>query len=176
MARTPIVDLLNENLAALNAAMGRQGGAVETGEAIRSYIIRRTDLGRDVREVRFEPYAGSTRKRKRRKGQRLQPVSLRDTEEMMNDMEVIPVERSWGTEIIEAVIRFRSRRNAEVARLHSNPDSPRSKLPLREFLGIDESGRVANQIGVAFGRSVHAKIPNDRRVAVKLTIFKARRV
>ena len=174
MARTPVTDQLKAGMHELHQGLAQQGGTAKAGEAVLTWIIRRTDLGRDVRLQRFRPYAASTRKQKRKKGQRLQPVSLRDTESMMQGMEVVPVERSWGTQIIESVIRFPARRDADLARIHSDPDAPRTKIPLREFFGMGEEDPEAGKIGQQMGITVHRNIRQDRRTTVKLTIFKAR--
>ena len=176
MARTPVQDQLKAGMLEVQQGLGQQGATKEAGEAVLTWIIRRTDLGRDVRLQRFRPYAASTRKQKRKKGQRLQPVSLRDTESMMQGMEVVPVERSWGTQVIESIIRFPSRRDADLARIHSDPDAPRSKIPLREFFGMNEEDPEAAKIGIQLGRSVHQQIRQDRRTTVKLTIFRTRGV
>ena len=175
MARTPVQDQLKAGIRDLQQGLGAGGTTKGAGEAVRKWVIKRTDLGRDVRLQRFTAYAQSTRKIKRRKGQRLQPVSLRDTEEMLEAMEVVPQQRSWGTQVIEAVIRFRGRRNSNLARIHSDPETSRTKIPLREFFGMEDTDPEAASIGKQFGISAHAKIKQDRRTSVTLTIFRARK-
>lgn len=175
MARTPIQDLIRENERALVDALGSGGAVQEVGDAVVRYMVRRTrNLGRDKYLQRFTPYAPSTRKRKRRKGQRMQPVSLTDTGQMLDDLQAKPVGRSWGTEVIEAEIRFGTRRSQEIARIHANEERPRTKIPLRAFIGLSEGDPMVADFRDTLRRRVDAQVPGDRRRTVKLNVIRLR--
>lgn len=174
MARTPVEDLLNATITDLFTALTRDGGVTLAAEGVIRHIQVRTGLGRDKYLNRFTPYARSTRKRKKRKGQRQQPVSLKDTEQMLAGMDVRPIQRSWGTEVIESEIYFPDPRNAALARIHSDEESPRSKIPLRAFFGIEEMDEANSLITATMQRRIDTRLKKDRRTTVKITIFRMR--
>lgn len=174
MGRTPITTLLEQNEQDLFTALTRDGGATAAAAGVIRHIQVRTNLGRDKYQNRFTPYARSTRKRKRRMGQRQQPVSLKDTEQMLGGMAVRPIQRSWGTEIIESEIYFPDPRNSKLARIHSDEESPRSKIPLRAFWGIQPDDEANTMITSLMKRRVDARLLKDRRTTVKITIFRMR--
>jgi hypothetical protein len=103
------------------------------GEALVDRVKQRTLSGRDENNRAFEPYAPATvagHGQRRGRGGRFVSktlVTLKDTGEMLDDLQVVKVTRKgFG-------LGFRTKRSEKLAEYH---ESGAGDLPVRKFLGI----------------------------------------
>lgn len=101
-------------------------------------IDERTARGRDADGDAFERYSEAYARRRRRRG-RSRRVNLIDTGVMLGAMQ-------GGYEGNAALVFFANQSAGEIADFHTS-DRPRSVMPRRNFLDIDEDGREAQELG-----------------------------
>lgn len=159
-------------LTRLRDDLGRFTGAIRStnpveiaAEEARLMIVRRTRSGRDRHGAAFEPYAESTRRRKRKQGRASTIVTLSATGDMLDRMTVAVGSR--GSSRTAAGVVFGTRRDERLARIHAG-DGPRTKIPLRDFAGL--TPREAEAILRRYGAAVDRILPRDRRRRATITV------
>lgn len=165
-----IKELLRQAEAAI---AGQLPGAMDdAGRAVAAHIEARTRGGRDKHGKKFVSYAESTKRRKRRKGQRIRPPTLTDTGQMLNDLTVDVQNTYWDTKKILAEVKFENDRRSERIAYFHIADEPRSKIPKRDFWGVTHG--AAQRIAENLRSEVHRIVPKDRRKRIKLRLYEVR--
>lgn len=136
------------------------------GETVVRLIRARTRRGVSVRERRFAPYARSTARRKGRH----QPVTLRDSGDMLSSLHARPPRRAAEQtfKIGLAEVTFRSRRMEKRARYHLEGTR---HMPRRDFFGLTtrQSRILRDELELIQRRT----IPPDRRRRTKIQLIDA---
>ena len=114
-------------------------------EAI-THIRKRTESGKDINNVDFEPYSGSTIYRKNKKGTRSNKVNLKDSGVMLRSLN--------QKQIVNGVEVFLSNRN-KVGTYHQNGTD---SLPQRRWFGLNKLAKK-NIINKVFN-NLKAKFSN----------------
>lgn len=171
--KNTVAGLLDEaNAAITNELVNPNGTNAEVGERATRNIKARTQGGTDKFGRSLTAYAESTRIRKRKKGQRIRPPTLTDSEQMLNDMTTQAI---GGTFVINqsnnyqiANIVFKTRRSEQIAARHI---SGTSKMPQRDFFGMTDEH--AEQLAEFYGVALRRVIPTDKRRKIKVFLFRA---
>lgn len=161
--------LIREASDAVINGLNKENVIGEAGNRSIVNIRARTKAGIDRHGNTFAPYKESTKRKKRKKGQRLSPPTLTDTEQMLDDLSVTDVNGYWGENLIVAEVRFDTRRSENVARFHIGGTRFMAE---RDFLGLTPAHEA--DMNEFIGAETKRLLPPDRRRRVRLQIIKVR--
>lgn len=163
-------DLIREAREAVIDGLNQENVLGQAGDRAVINIRARTKAGLDRSGNRFAAYRESTKRKKRKKGQRLSPPTLTDSGVMLDDLAVTEVNGYWGTNLIVAEVGFASRQSENIARFHIEGTR---YMVSRDFMGLtDEAEANLNEF---IGAETKRLYPKDRRRRVRLQLIKVRR-